>query len=92
MDVERQTVIRVDSASSPDEAAAAFSPVQPSVSAPSRSHDDRDVPTLTLNTSLGSLARENERLREELAQHRLSAARFRRLFDLPLVGSSITSP
>jgi len=95
MDTERHTDVRGDSTSSVGEAAAPLSqphapgtsPVRPL----ERTHDG-DAYTLALRADYEALARENKILREELAQRRLAATRFRRLFELPLIGISIASP
>lgn len=95
MDTERHTAVRGDSTSSPGEAAAALSEPHAPGTSPARplerAHDE-DPNALALRADYEALARENKILREELAQRRLAATRFRRFFELPLIGISIASP
>jgi PAS domain S-box-containing protein len=92
MDFERYTALRGNSTPSLGEAAAALSaPGDSTGEALERIHDV-DAHTLTLRADHEMLARENKILRQELAQRRLAATRFRRFFELPLIGISIASP
>ncbi|HYL17410.1 MAG TPA: PAS domain-containing protein, partial [Burkholderiales bacterium] len=95
MDTERHSAVRGDSTSSPGGAAAALSEPHTPGTSPARplerAHDE-DPHTLALRADYEALARENKILREELAQRRLAATRFRRFFELPLIGISIASP
>jgi PAS domain S-box-containing protein len=52
---------------------------------------DHAASVVTLREAYEALARETQGLRDDLTRHRMDETRFRRFFDLPLIGMAVTS-